>query len=342
VNCAFGAGFAFVLDVPLQYGGAVGILVTAYSAVFGGFMPAICLPAGVFTEVWTGHMNKSFKLREEMVGWYKRIRGYDQYVENDVIHFVNIGGSPKVLVNNTTYPIGISALKDADKPIGLDYFQTERTVVTYRELHAISYDLMGSTIERHRDAISDKIFAKAAHALAPTSNAKEHPVVATTGKKVDGENRLAITHANILKLKKAFDNLRVPNAERVLILCPDHVNDLLMSDQKFAAQYYNYTSGKVANLYGFEVYEYPDCPYYNANFGTKLAFSDEAKADMHTMASVAFAASKAMRADGSLKMFWLKAENNPAMQQNEINFSKYSICLPLGEDCLGAIYSAKP
>ena len=295
--------------------------------------------AGVFKEVWTGYMNKAFKTTEEQVGWYKRIRSYDQYVDNDVIHFVNIGGAPKVLVNNTTYPIGISALHDADKPIGLDKFQTERTVVSDDELHAVSYDKMGSTVERHKEAIEEKKFAKAIHALAPNQNTAKAPVVATSGAANSG--RKAFTLADLLKLKSAFDKLKVPASDRVLVLCPDHVNDLLALDQKFANQYANYESGKIGRTYGFEVYEFVDCPHYNATTGVKLPFGAEVVDGTHTMASVAFAASKAMRADGAAKMYYRKAENAPDTQASEVNFRKYSICLPLGEDCLGAIYSAK-
>lgn len=36
------------------------------------------------------------------------------------------------------------------------------------------------------------------------------------------------------------------------MLCNDHVNDLLEDDQKFRDQYYNYTTGKVMNMYGLK------------------------------------------------------------------------------------------
>ena len=35
-------------------------------------------------------------------------------VNNDVIHLVDVGVDPDVLVNNTTYPIDLQALDDAD------------------------------------------------------------------------------------------------------------------------------------------------------------------------------------------------------------------------------------
>ena len=44
-------------------------------------------------------------------------------------------------------------------------------------------------------------------------------------------------------------------------------------DQKFRDQYYNYTSGKIANMYGFEVYEFENCPYFTKE-GTKVPLKD--------------------------------------------------------------------
>ena len=63
--------------------------------------------------------------------------------------------------------------------------------------------------------------------------------------------------------------MEVPTEGRRLVLCTDHVNDLLLVDQKFKDQYYNYTSGKIANLYGFEVYEYVSCPFFFTTNGLK-------------------------------------------------------------------------
>ncbi|HRS19627.1 MAG TPA: hypothetical protein P5243_08985, partial [Bacteroidales bacterium] len=176
-NCLTGGIIAMLLGVaPVM--GAV-----AMNAV-GAFAPKGekgVLMAGIYAEVWTGEMIKAFRNSMESLGWINRIRSYDQYAQNDVIHFVNLGGDPTVLVNNTTYPIGIENLNDADKAISLDKFQTKATRVTDDELYAITYDKMGSVIERHRESIDQKKYAKALHALAPSSHAAKTPVLLTTG-----------------------------------------------------------------------------------------------------------------------------------------------------------------
>ena len=333
-----------------------------FSAICGGFFAAVAglpamagaittgiaslipsgaegLRAGIYTEVWTGEMIKAFRTSVESIGWLNKIRSYDQYANNDVIHFVQIGGDPDVLINNTTYPIPVQSLTDADKAIGLDKYQTKATVITDDELYAISYDKMQSTIERHRDAVNETKYARALHALAPAGDTTTTPVILTSGaNSADGTHK-AITRQNVILLKKQFDKMKVPVAGRMLVLCPDHVADLLDNDQKFAEQYYNYTTGKISNLYGFEVYEYTNCPYYTISTKAKLPYGAvPTTGDMQ--ASVAFYAPRMMKATGSTTVYLSEAKSDPTNQQNLYNIRHYFICLPLKNEALGAIVSA--
>lgn len=336
-NSAMGAGIASVCGFDPLAGAAVLNGVSVVSSLVGGVMPAGSLFAGVYTEVWTGEMTKAFRNAAESLGWYNRIRSYDQYVENDVIHFVNLGGDPNVLVNNTTYPLEVKTLEDADKAISLDLYETEATAVSDNELYAISYDKMASVIERHKEAINEKRYAKALHAIAPAGDGEKTPVLLTSGTAVDG--RKALTREDIIALKKKFDKMKVPTTGRILVLCPDHISDLLTLDQKFAEQYYNYQTGKVANLYGFEVYEYNDAPYYLVSTKAKQAFGVVPTAQM-SQASVAFHTSRVMRASGTVKTYSSEAKNDTQYHRNLMNFSLRSICMPLKEEALGAIISA--
>ena len=216
VNSAMGA------TISCAVGGTpvVGALAANGVALLaGGFMPANALHAGVLTEIWTGEMIKAFRTAPESLGWYDRIRSYDQYVENDVIHFTEIGGDPKVLVNNTTYPLNITSLDDADKPVSLDKFDTEATPVTDDELHAVSYDKMASVQERHREALKEKKREKAIHAIAPDkAEAGKTIVLRTTGEKDAATLRKRMVPADLIALKAAFDNMGTPAKDRILVL----------------------------------------------------------------------------------------------------------------------------
>lgn len=336
-NAAAGAACAVAIGCA-PGAGAIAGNVLAFAV--GKAAPAGVLRAGVLTEIWTGEQIKQFRTAMEAVGWLARIRSYNQYVENDVIHFVAIGGDPAVLVNNTTYPLAITALADADKPIALDKFSTEATPVTDDELHALSYDKMASVQERHRDALAESFYQRAIHAIGPDKQATDVPVIKTTGAS-DG-TRKKMTFADLLTLKRKFDDMKIPAKDRILVLCSDHVNDLLETEQKFKEHYnINQTEGKVCRLYGFDIYEYDGTPYYTMSTGVKLAWGALPKAT-DARASVAFYAGRMMKAQGSTKFYHSEAKNDPLYHRNLVNFEQYGICLPLSDDkCRAAIVSAQ-
>lgn len=327
----------------LAFGGSAlvgAIVANAIALIVGASFPKSALRSGVLVEVWTGEMIKAFRTAPEQLGWYDRIRSYDQAVENDVIHFTEIGGDPKVLVNNSTYPLNITKLEDADKPVSLDKFDTEATPVTDDELHAVSYDKMASVQERHRESIKESVRQKAIHAIAPDAHsAGKTIVVRTSGEKDTDTLRKRLSVADLIGLKAAFDAMGTPATSRVLVLCSDHVNDLLHTDQKFREAYnINQTEGKIARLYGFDIYEYNGTPYYTSA-GNKKAFGSSV-GSTDRQASVAFHVPSMMKANGSVQMYYSEAKNDPLYHRNLVNFRKWGICLPLkGDKTRAAIVS---
>ena len=333
VNVLMSIIILFLLGVPGAgfWGLIVGVVLPM---ALGKFLPKGAALEGVYTEVWTGELVK--QLRGGMTAsWLDGVSDYSAAVNNEVVHLVDVGGDPDVLINNTTYPIAAQELEDGDIALGLDKFQTKKTAVSDDQLFAISYDKMGSVIERHGDAITIAKFKKAAHALAPNSNTAKTPVVPTSGE--DDNGRKKCTRKDIIALKRKLDALQIPTAGRRLVLCSDHVNDLLEDDQKFRDQYYNYTTGKIANMYGFEVYEFENCPYFTKE-GTKVPFKNSPSGTDH-QASFCFYTKRVFRAQGSTKMYYRDAQTNPDYQQNEVNFRHYYIVLPKKMEAIGAIYS---
>lgn len=333
VNVLMSIIILFLLGVPNAgfWGLIVGIVLPM---ALGKFLPKGAALEGVYTEVWTGELVK--QLRGGMTASFlDGVSDYSAAVNNEVVHLVDVGGDPDVLINNTTYPIAAQELEDGDIALGLDKFQTKKTAVSDDQLFAISYDKLGSVIERHGDAITIAKFKKAAHALAPNSNTTKTPVVPTSGE--DDNGRKKCTRKDIIALKRKLDALQVPTAGRRLVLCSDHVNDLLEDDQKFRDQYYNFTTGKIANMYGFEIYEFENCPYFTKE-GTKVPFKNSPSGTDH-QASFCFYTKRVFRAQGSTKMYYRDAQSNPDYQQNEVNFRHYYIVLPKKMEAIGAIYS---
>ena len=335
-NAVMGVTFGIALGFAPIFGamGAVGL-----SLVAGAFMPAGVLGAGVLKEVWTGELVKKFR-NDEAGSFLDGITDNSQYAENDVIHMVDISADPDVLVNNTTYPLAIQELVDGDIALKLDKFQTKATPITDDELYALSYDKMATVKERHGEVISESKFAKAIHALAPDAHATATPVLKTTGAVAGGgtTGRKMLTRKDIIALKTAFDKAKVPLKGRRLVLCPDHIGDLLQEDQVFAQQYYNYESGRIANLYSFAVYENVDNPFYKAADSKKIAFGT-APTGADFQASVAFSEKRVFKASGSTKMYHSSAETDPLNQRNLVNFRHYFVALPNKKEAIGAIMS---
>jgi len=288
-------------------------------------------------EIWTGEVLRKVSTLEEAT-FLDGLPDYSRYANSNVIHMAYMGVEPKVLINNNTYPLPTSALPNEDIVLSLDKYQTEGSIITDDELHANASDLMRVTRDMHAGAISKEKFKKALHAIAPAKHTADTPVLTTTGMDVGG--RKALTLNDIIRLKKEYALMGVPMDGLRLVLCPDHTNDLLSLDQKFSAQYYDYKSGRIAGLYGFDVYEYGAAPYYDQEAKTKKAYG-MAPTAKDVQASVAFYAPNIAKASGETKMYFSQASTNPRMQENEINFRHYSLVIPKRQMYLGALISGK-
>lgn len=232
-NCITGSAFAAALGFS-PVAGALGM--NCIASMVGGEVAHGTLRAGVYKEIWTGELVKYLRRGLEAT-WLEGIPDASSIVDNDVIHLVEVGVDPEVLVNNTTYPIPLQALSDKDIAIQLDKFQTKVTPITDDELYAISYDKMSRVKESHGNAINDAKFAKAAHALCAKQNTEKTPVLKTTGEKDPVTGRLKMTKTDLLSAKRQMDALKVPSQGRRLVLCSDHINDLLEIEQTFREQY---------------------------------------------------------------------------------------------------------
>ena len=326
-NVIMGVILASMVGISPAYGAASGIVVPM---LLKEFMPAGAAMEGVYTEVWTGELVRQLGAGLT-ASFLDGIPDYSARVNNEIIHLVDVGADPDVLVNNTTYPIPIQNLEENDIPIGLDKFQTKATRVTDDQLYAISYDKFSLDVERHRNAI-DRIRYK----KAPYSHTGKTPVIPTSGE-ADATGRKKLTLKDIIALKRALDNAEVPEDGRRLVLCPDHVNDLLEQDQSFKDKFYNYTSGKLLNMYGFQIYTFINCPYYTKE-GVKVPYN-QAPGETDLKGSFVFYVPRMFRAQGSTKMYYSAAATSPQTQESLVNFRHYYIVLPKKQEAIGAIYS---
>ena len=319
------------------------------TVVVGGLSMLAQAPAGVAfaglnQEIWTDILVKNLK-DGESASFLNEITDRSDLViasrnDNDIIHLVDVGVDPDVLINNNTYPIPIQEQVDGDIPIQLDKYQTKATPVTDDELQYIAYDKISLVQEKHVKSIKKAKFGKSAHALAPQADSTLTPVISTTGAN-DGTGRKKMTFKDLTALKRKFDDAGIDEEGRILVLSTDHYNDLLEdADTKnlFKGQYLDEKKGKL-NLFlaGFKIYWYLRNPYFNATSKTKLSYGAIPGAGDYR-ATFAFVADEMFRATGRTKNYTKEPE--PEFQRWLYNVRHNFITLPKKQRSIGAIISA--
>ena len=72
--------------------------------------------------------------------WLGAVKPKPEWLNNDVIKIPVRGLAPKVLINNTVYPIASHQREDGKVIISLNKYETENTDVTNDELYSLPYE----------------------------------------------------------------------------------------------------------------------------------------------------------------------------------------------------------
>lgn len=283
-------------------------------------------------QVWINQIKEGFYPERSFLN---KVEDFTDLVDNDMLHFPSAGIDPKVLINNSTYPIKIVGREDEDNAIVLDKFETENTLVRRPDAIEYSYDKLDSVIRQHRSTLQTTTARKAAHAFAPSKDTNETPLVLTTGAASRGRKR--ITFEDLLALKERFDDALIPLENRYIILHPRHVTDLLLEDVKLFKELTDIKDGEPTKFAGFGCYQFPFMPTYKASGENweKVAYNDE---QTQQFASVAFYAHEVMKADGEIYMY--ARYDDPEERGTVVGFDKRFIALPIRGKGVGAIISA--
>ena len=280
-------------------------------------------------EIWVNQLMENFYPDSSFL---KYARDFSALVDYNAINMAEAGADPKVLVNNTTYPIKITQRVDKPLRIELDKFETENTLVRRPEAIEYSYDQLESVLMGHRNTLRAKTAMKAAHAYAPQEDSTYTPVIQTTGAAVSGRKRLQID--DILLLKERYDNAMIPLEGRYLVLNPSHVTDLILFDAKNLGNLTDLQNGTPKRFAGFNILQTASTPKYNSSL-QKIAFDGEEEGNF---CSFSFHSDEVMKADGDVFMY--ARENDPAERGTIVGFDKRFIALPIRNKGVGAIVSA--
>jgi hypothetical protein len=267
--------------------------------------------------------------------WLERVPSKNQWVGNDVIKLNEIGADPDVLIDNTTYPISVSQRTDTSTAISLFKYDTTNTKITDDELYGLPYDKPGSVQQQHRETLEERTQEHALHSLAPSANTASTPIVETTGAD-DGTGRLRMISKDLINYKKKLDLLKIPKKGRILVLCAEHIADLLIEDKALEVQYHNHKQGAISvNYYGFELYEDIYSPVYTDALA-KIPFGSATEG---TAASIFFLAQRTAKARGTVKRYLAKSEDDPQNRETVMGFRLYFIAIPKSLLGQGAIVS---
>lgn len=283
-------------------------------------------------EIWVNQIKENFYPDSSFLKYGKDFSGL---TENDAINMAEAGLDPKVLINNTTYPINVIQRVDEPVKIELDKFETENTLVRRPDVIQYAYDQLESVLMGHRNQLRAKTAEKAAHAYAPEKDDVYTPVINTTGS-ANGTRKM-LTFEDVLTLKERFDNMEIPVEERYLVLHPSHVTDLIRLDVKGFKDITDIVNGQPKRFAGFGILQFSRMPYYNLSTMEKLPWGVAAGAGAG-FASFAFQAGEVMKADGEVYMY--ERVDDPEHRATIVGFDKRFIAVPIRNKGIGAIVSA--
>lgn len=315
----------------LNFSTTTKLVVSGISMFAGGGVGMLNI--GIAKEIWIDTVMEGFYLVGE---WLTRSVDLSPLVDNDKINLAEAGIDPEVLVNNTTYPIGIVDRADVPKDLELDYYDTKNTPVRNAVAKELAYDKLASVTRGHKNALREMFLKKVAHGWCPTTDSVFTPIIPTTGDD-DGNTLKAMKLKDIRTLMNRFNTAGYGQNGRVLLLCSQHLADLLEEDEKLFKNFANFVEGSIARIYGFDVYVENATPTFNKSTGVKTAFAAAAAPTTDTHASIAWVESEVMRCDGSLDMFF--QEKNPEHRADIIGFQTRKLGMPLRGKGMGAIYS---
>lgn len=343
----FIASFSITAFVGSFFGTALGLtpftgfaILTAVLALAGFASPGITANApfqmGLNKQIWISQLMENFYSE---VGHLMRSQDMTTFVDFNTINLAEAGVAPEVLINNNTYPINVVERSDTALTIQLDRYRTENTVLRDAETIELAYNKMESVIRNHRSALRETTLAKATHAWAPSANGTYTPVYGTTGAdRGDGSNRKALKVNDIAKAKRLFDKLKVPASGRVLVLCPEHQEDLINADAQLFKTFANLRTGEILQLFGFDIYVSSLTASYDKTAGTKNAYGSAFSDTDDSPSSLFYHEAEVMRADGDVKMF--DSLNDPHADGDLIGFAKRFVGMPIRNKYIGSIYSA--
>ncbi len=307
-------------------------------AIFGGMTVLSALPlapqgamlAGLNKEIWLPEIIEKFYPSNALLSFCKNL---DAWVDNNALNLQEAGVDPKVYIDNVVWPIPISTRADIPHQLPLKRFDTENTV--HRDAIEVeeSSQKRQSVIEGHKKSLLKKFTALAAFNWAPQQDGANTPVAETTGTKVNKKGFKALTYEDILDMELRFNEMEVPEDERVLALNHVHAADLMLQDLAMYKAIWNENK-----LFSFKVVRCSQTPVYLTTTKQKAAWEAAATGN-DVPSSLVYHEMSVGRCQGDVDMY--SRLKDPEHRGDIIGFNMRGMALPITGKYIGALISAK-
>lgn len=286
--------------------------------------------AGILKEIWID------RICEGMIpdtSFLSDSVDMSEFVDHNKINLAEAGVDPIVLIDNTTYPVPMSTRADQPLELPLHTFDTENTIVRNIEKKELAYNKVESVTRAHRNALTKKMAAYAAHGWCPTKDSEFTPVLTSTGA-VNISDVKALTFEDLLLMDARFRDLDIDMDTLIAVLNPMHYADLMAQDMKLYKEMI--ASGKI---FSFKLRSYSATPTFDSTTGLKKAYGAAADPTKDTRSSLVYSSAEVMRAMGTTDVF--ATLNDPAARGDILGFQQRATFLPIRNKYIGAFYSGK-
>lgn len=268
--------------------------------------------------------------------------------EINQIHIPSTDMDIDILINNNVYPIPVQNYADGTITMSLDKYQTKQIPISDDQAIGSSYAKIDNVTGLMVQGMLISKFSKAIYSIGPAANTANTPVLVTTGRSgnydADGKeiilfdgDRLCLTYFDLVKHKKQYDDNKVPLMDRRLVLCSDHINDLLLDRRRFGDLLNNLNAGTIAPVIaGFKTYQYLVNPVYNGT--NKLAY-ESVPEDGQWAGSVSFYGPNIGKKTGMTRQYYKPSVIDTENQSNTLAYRHYFMASPKRNQYIGAIVS---
>ncbi len=190
-----------------------------------------------------------------------RSADHSAFVNGKAVHVPNAGAPGSVTKNRNSFPAQASSRSDNDLSYSIDKFDVLPLQVQDLDAVELSYDLRSSILAQSKAALQNAVMESLLESWVPSGVT----TIATTGTATEEAHittatgsRKAMTKADVLAVKKAFDKKDVPADGRCMLLDAVMYNQLLNSLTD--AEAVNFVAGAdpvtgiVGKYMGFDIY----------------------------------------------------------------------------------------